>query len=367
MRADDDPLVGRDTAGNAADDVDETPLRVFHLQLHVDLRRSGADVIRDRQRAAPRLGRDRTFQSLEQLHAVAIRHRLHRNRRERFDLVHRNPLDARLRRTARRRRIARIPRHVHHAAALNHAGAAERTVGIDLALEVAVFVRIRIDDAGDRAVLGGDLRLDAAPAAAVPREDDFAFHVDAELRERLVVGRDAEVDVDDLARHVARRRIGVVGRQNPRLVGPLIAADLFFLDLQPHLIGRGDLHAPLAGPRQEDAVLVLRRIDAERLELVGDVVGELDLVRRAGVMRLRRHHVEVELVCFRVRRRFHLLFARTFCCARRGGKPADGLRRGLPRALSGRRLRRQPGDGRRRRAQRNNRNQCPVSRHHDFP
>ena len=205
--------------------------RVVHLQVHVDLRRAGADAIRDRQRAAPRFRRDRSLQPLEQLDAVAIRHRLHRNRRERLDLVHREPLDARLRRPIGRRRIAGIARHVHHAAALNHAPAAERAVGVDLALEVAVLVRIRIDDAGDGAVLGRDLRLDAAPAAAVAREDDLALHADAELVERLVVGRDAEVHVDDLAGHVARRRIRVVGRQDARLVGPLIAADLFFLDL----------------------------------------------------------------------------------------------------------------------------------------
>ena len=181
MRADDDPFVRRHRAGNPADDVDQAALRVVHLQLHVDLRRPGTDVVGDRQRAAPRLRRDRPVQPLEQLDAVAIRHRLHRNRRERLDLVHRHPLDARLRRPAGRRRIAGIARHVHHAAALNHAPAAERTVGIHVALEVAVLVRIRVDEAGDRAVLGRDLRLDAAPAAAVAREHDLALHVDAEL------------------------------------------------------------------------------------------------------------------------------------------------------------------------------------------
>ena len=247
MRSDDDPFVRRDRAGNPADDVDQAALRVVHLQVHVHLRRAGADVVGDRQRAAPRLGRDRPLQPLEQLDAVAIRHRLHRNRRERLDLVHRQPLDARLRRPARRRRIAGIARHVHHAAALNHPPAAERAVGIDLALEVAVLVRIRIDDAGDRAVLGRDLRLDAAPAAAVAREHDLALDVDAELLQRLVVGGDAEVHVDDLAGDVARRRVGVVGGQDARLVGPLIAADLFFLDLAASAVGRDDLDAAAPG------------------------------------------------------------------------------------------------------------------------
>src|SRR6185436_4617326 len=104
---------------------------------------------------------------------------------ERFDLVDGNPLDTALRRTSRRRRVAGIARHVHHAAALNHAPAAERTLRVDIALRVAVLVRIRIDDAGDGAVLGRHLRLDPAPAAAVAREHDLALDVDTQLLQRL--------------------------------------------------------------------------------------------------------------------------------------------------------------------------------------
>jgi len=46
-----------------------------------------------------------------------------------------------------------------------------------------------------------------------------------------------------------------------------------------------------------------RRLDAEQREPIADVVGELDLVRRAGVVRLRRHHVEVRFGEPRGRRR----------------------------------------------------------------
>src|SRR4029077_5608510 len=125
------------------------------------------------------------------------------------------------RRTSRRGRVAGIARHVHHAAALNHAPAAERTLRVDIALRIAVLVRIRIDDAGDGAVLGRHLRLDPAPAAAVAREHDLPFHVDAELLEGLVVGGHAKVYVDDFAADITGRRIGVVGGKDSRLVGPL--------------------------------------------------------------------------------------------------------------------------------------------------
>ncbi|PYR64233.1 MAG: hypothetical protein DMF91_00900 [Acidobacteria bacterium] len=60
----------------------------------MDLRGPGPDVIGDRQRAAPRLGRDRTFEPLQDLDAVAIRHPLHGNRGERRDVLDRQTLRA---------------------------------------------------------------------------------------------------------------------------------------------------------------------------------------------------------------------------------------------------------------------------------
>ena len=318
------------------DDVDQPPLRVVHLQLHVDPRRTGTDVVRRRQRSPPGFRRDRALQPLQQLDAVAIRHRLNRNRREGFDLVDGNPLDTALRRTARRGRIAGIARHVHHAAALNHAPAAERTFGIHVALGVAVLVWIRVDDAGDGAVLGRHLRLDPAPAAAIAREHDLPFHVDAELLERLVVGRHAKVHVDNFAGDIAGWRIGVVRGKNSRLVGPLVAANLLFLDIELHLIRRDDVDAALPGPGQQHAVFVFFRLDAERLELRDDVIGELDLVRRPGVMRLRGHDVEIGLRRLRGRRRLQFPLALELSGARRHGEAPD------PIGVRSRRLCRQP-------------------------
>ena len=110
-------------------------------------------------------------------------------------------------------------------------------------------------------------------------------------------------------------------------------------------VRRDDVDAAAPGPRQQHAVLVLGRLDAELLELRRDVVGELDLVRRPGVMRLGGHHVEVRLGELRRRRRLHLALARGLGRARRRGEAADARRR--RRALRG-----QPDGAGRRRTQR---------------
>ena len=120
---------------------------------------------------------------------------------------------ARLRRPARAQRIAGMNRHVHHAAALHALLRPERSLRIHVARVVAVVSRVRVDEAADRAVLVGDLGLDAAPSAAVARQDDLALDVDVHLLQPLVVGRHAVVHVDDVARRVAVGRIGVEDRR----------------------------------------------------------------------------------------------------------------------------------------------------------
>ncbi len=60
-----------------------------------------------------------------------------------------------------------------------------------------------VEDAADGPVLGGHLRLDATPRAAVARQDDLACHVDAHPVEFFVIPRDALVDVDEFGGDVA--------------------------------------------------------------------------------------------------------------------------------------------------------------------
>ena len=129
------------------------------------------------------------------------------------DAVGRQSAAARLRRPARAERIAGMNRHVHDAAALHALLRPERSLRIHVARVVAVVSRVRVDEAGDRAVLVGDLGLDAAPSAAVPRQDDLALDVDFHLLQPHVVGRHTVVHVDDVASCVAVGRIGVEDRR----------------------------------------------------------------------------------------------------------------------------------------------------------
>jgi hypothetical protein len=57
-------------------------------------------------------------------------------------------------------------------------------------------VRIGIDEAAYRAVLGSDFRLDPSPRVIVASDDDFAFHGNAHALKLLVVFRNTVVDVD---------------------------------------------------------------------------------------------------------------------------------------------------------------------------
>ena len=104
-------------------------------------------------------------------------------------------------------------RHVHHAAALYAVARAPRAVGENVALRVAVVGGIGIDEASDRAVLGGDFGLDAAPGISVTRDHDCALDRNSHALQFLVVIRSAVVDVHQRRGDVAVGRIGVVGGQ----------------------------------------------------------------------------------------------------------------------------------------------------------
>ena len=114
---------------------------------------------------------------------------------------------------AGRQRVAGINRHVHDAAALHAVLGTAGPCGKDFALEVAVVVRVGIDEAADGAVLGRHLGLDAAPRTAVARDHDGALDGDAQAVELLVVVGHAVVDVDQRRGDVAIDRVGVVGGQ----------------------------------------------------------------------------------------------------------------------------------------------------------
>ena len=64
-------------------------------------------------------------------------------------------------------------------------------------VEIAVLVRVGIDDASDRSMLRGNLRFDSPPRLAVPGDDDRPFNRDAQAVEGLIVLGDAVVHVDE--------------------------------------------------------------------------------------------------------------------------------------------------------------------------
>ena len=215
-----DPLVGQLAALQRGDDVVGRGQLPVELQLQVDAGRAGADVVGERQRAAPgRRRRRRRRSALQQRLRIGVGDRQHRDLHQRRRFLERRPLGVLGGADAGRQRIARIHRQVHHRAALRRAIAAPAARGVDVALEEAVVARIRVDQAADRAVLGRDLRLDAAPRAAVAGDDDLALDVDAAALELLVVGRDAVVDVDELGGHVAVGRVDVVTAAAPLTSG----------------------------------------------------------------------------------------------------------------------------------------------------
>ena len=202
--------------------------------------RSGAEAIGDRQAAAPVGGDGRAGQRREQRLGVPVRDRHHRNLGQRRRIFDRKACGAGSRPDAGRQRIARIDRHVHHAAALRAVGRAHRALRKHVADAVAVVLRIRVDQAADRPVLGGDLRLDAAPRLAVARHDDRAFHRDPVALEHLVVLGPAVVHVDERPGDVAVNRIGVVDRQ------------LFALLIRCRIDGHGRLFEPGGEARRFD-------------------------------------------------------------------------------------------------------------------
>src|SRR4029453_18513547 len=114
-----------------------------------------------------------------------------------------------------RQRIARIERHIHNTAALHSMRRAPRPLFLDVPQKEPVVAWIRIDDAANGAMFGGDLRLDPAPTAAVPGDDDGAFDVYPRFRELLVVLRCPVVHVDEIGGDVTVGRVGIEGRKLP--------------------------------------------------------------------------------------------------------------------------------------------------------
>ncbi len=204
------PLIGLGAPRDRGDDVVDRLLRPRRLDLEMHLGGPGAESIGDGKAAAPRLGSERAAERFEQRLRVAVRDRKHGDLRDRLRLGDGKTLCILRRANAWRERIAGIERHVGDAAALHAITRAHRPVRIHGSSRIAVVARIGVDEAAHGAMLGRDLRLDAAPRPTVARDDDGALHRDVVARELVVVGGDAVVHVHERRGDVTVDRIRVV-------------------------------------------------------------------------------------------------------------------------------------------------------------
>ena len=269
-----DPLVRQLAAAQRRDDVVDRRQRPVELRLQADLRRTRAHLVGDRQRATPGFRHDRSTQCGEQGLGVAIGDRQHRDLHDRR---RRRPFDSRgVGRCAgaHRQRVAGRHRQVEHTAALHAVLRTPRASGINVALRVAVVARVGVDDAADRALLGRQLGLDAAPRAAITRDDDRAAHRDAAPVEFLVVGRHSVVHVDQRRGDVTFARIRVVRR---KLLGALrgrgIVRDDRLFELRHETRWLDQLDPTFLRRREKHAILLDLRVPAVRRELVAQPLG----------------------------------------------------------------------------------------------
>ena len=303
------PLIRIRGARDARDHVVERFEVPVERQLQVHLRRTRAHVIGEGQSAAPGGRRHRSRQFRQQRLRVAVGNRHHRNLHQGGGVLEGQALGVLRRADSRSQRIAGINRHVHHASALRAVGVAERALGEDVALEIAVVVGVGVDQASDGAVLGRNLRLDAAPRPAVARDHDRTLHGDAQPVERFVIGRHAVVDVDQRRRHIPVGRVCVIHRQLLGMLGRRrVDALRGFHQLGREAGGRHHLEQPLLGSREQHVEALDLRIESPFLELREDPLRVFLVVRGPHVVRPGRKPLHERPQVFRFRNRPELHF-----------------------------------------------------------
>ena len=187
------------------------------------------------------------------------------------------------RRLPGRQGIPRVVPDELDAPALDRVGRAPRPIRVHHALLVAIVLRIGVDDHALGAVLLGEVHLDAAEAAAVAHDHDLAGDADAELVELRVILRQAVVHVDQLARHVAGRRVGVVAVDDVAEVLQPRERLLLHRQLLQRRLGHRDLD--LLRPRQVDVVGLQVRVEPVAAERGQRGLDDPPLVPGANEMR----------------------------------------------------------------------------------
>lgn len=279
------PLIGELRAGEGGDDIEGRGELPVERQLQVHACRAGPEVVGDGQGAPPGCGRHRAAERLQQWQGVGVRDGQDGDLRERLGLRELGPLGLFRGRHARRQRVTGINRHVGDRPALGRVLAAPATLRIHVTLSVPIVAGLRVDQATDRPVLGGDLGLDATPRSAVTGDDDLARDVDAAPLELLVVGRDAVVDVHEIAGDVAVGRVHVERRQ--RLGAQLrdrVPSHLRFGKARGEFRRRHQFDDPRRRRREEHVVLRNLDLVAPLAQQPRHELGVRLAVRRSGVM-----------------------------------------------------------------------------------
>ena len=173
---------------------------------------------------------------------IAIRDGQHGNLRQRGRILQRESFCIGCRADPGSEWIAGIQRRIQYAAALHSLCGRIGPFGKDVVHGIAIVGGIGVNDAADRAVLGSQLRLDAAPDFAVARNDDRALYRDAIAGQLLVILDHTIVHINQRRGHIAIRRVGVIrGQLFVFLIACRIAGNRRFLQFGVKLRRRDHL------------------------------------------------------------------------------------------------------------------------------
>ena len=144
-------------------------------------------MIRLIERAAPWFRNYRAGQGGEQGLRIRVGERKCGDFREYFHVAQGQSLCVFRRAHAWSERIARIERHIHHAAPLHAVFRAPRAVRKSVSVEVAIVARIGINEASHRAVFRCNLGFDPTPARPVAGNHNGVFYGDSKTIQLFVV------------------------------------------------------------------------------------------------------------------------------------------------------------------------------------
>jgi len=313
-----DPLIRVRRSRNFRNHVIDGLQIPIELDLQVHLHRARTNTIGDRQISTPARGWHRPGKRGKQRLRVSVRNRQHRDLCDHWNIFQLQALGIFCRGHSGSQWITRIDGIIRDTAALRAVLRAVSAGGKRLALKIAVFVRIGVDQAAEGSVLRRDLGLDAAPGMPVTRNHDGPLHRYAELFQLLVILRYPVIYIDQRRGDVSIPGKRVEGRQ---LLGFLVGSGIFrqaglfefcrkfclaICSIRAAAIEQFNL--PLLRRREEHVIGFDVRLQAKFLELCRDPLGVVLVVRRTDVVRPRRKTLHVGAKILRARDGAQLLF-----------------------------------------------------------